>query len=103
MVIVNALQCRPKSRTRRHNFPIEIDGLYPAHMQVGVPAQPPNGVDDVLNFDTAGNHFGQHRLKDEVVFAVDESDLDFAPAPEYLFQIHCGVDAAEASAENDDL
>ena len=103
IVVFDVLKRRAKSGARDDHFAIEIDRLDFAHVQVRVPAKPSNRIDDVLNFDAAGNHFRQHGLKDEIVLTVDQRGLDFTPASEYLFQIHCGVDTAEAATENDNV
>ena len=103
VVVFDPLQCRAKTGTRRDDLSIEIDRLHLAHVQIRARAKPPNRIDDVLNFDAAGNYFRKHRLKDEVVCVIDQRDFDVRMTAENLFQIHGGVDTSEATTENDNL
>jgi len=103
MVVFDSLQCRTKAGACGDDPPIEIDRLHLAHVQIRARAKPANRIDHVLNFDVAGNHFGQHRLKHEVVCVIDQGDFDVTMTAENLFQVHGGVDTAETATENNNV
>ena len=103
MVVFDPLQGGTKAGTRGYDLPVEVDLLHIAHVQIRARAQPPYRINDVLNFNAAGYHFGKHRLKHEVVCVIDQRDFDVTMTTENLFQMHCGVDTAETTAENDNL
>ena len=73
-----------------------------ARVEVGPRAEPPDRRDDVEKADAAGDDFGEHGLEDEVVVLADQPDLDAGILLEELLELHGGVDAAEATAEDQD-
>src|SRR2546430_8274675 len=87
------------------SLPVEIDLVHGARIEVRARAEAPDRRDRVEDSDTAGDHLGEHRLKDDVVVAADEPELD-AVVPDLalqeLLEGQRRVDAAEATAEDED-
>src|SRR2546430_8312726 len=87
------------------SLPVGIDLVHGARVEVRARAEAPDRRDRVEDSDTAGDHLGEHRLKDDVVVAADEPELDAAVpdlALQELLEGQRRVDAAEATAEDED-
>lgn len=91
---------RPESRRADHAAVHEIDALDVAHVQPHAGDEAADRRGRVGDAHAAGDHLGQHGLKDQVVLAVDEVDLH-APAGS-AEQFAGGVRARKSAAEDDD-
>jgi hypothetical protein len=60
-------------------------------------------IDDVLDLDASRNNFRQHRLKHEVVLAIDERDFNIRKPASHLLEVHRRVHAAKAAAQDDNI
>src|SRR2546422_2795553 len=105
VVVLERALARAEARRRGHTLPVEIDLVHGARIEVRARAEAPDRRDRVEDSDTAGDHLGEHRLKDDVVVAADEPELDAAVpdlALQELLEGQRRVDAAEATAEDED-
>ncbi len=101
MVVVQDVLVRAEPRRGRDRAVAEVNGLDLADVQVRARQQPADGADHVRDADRAGDHFGQHRLEDEVVLLIDQHDLEIVAPPERLLKLLRRVDPGEPAAEND--
>src|ERR1700739_398498 len=58
-----------------------------------------NGIDDMGQIEIARRYFMKHRCKQEEIVLVNERDFEIGIAA--FFELKCGVDAAEPTAENE--
>src|SRR2546430_11009105 len=90
----------PESWLGCYRLLLRVDGLKVAYMQICSPQHPPNRTDRVKNADVSRDHFGEHRLEDEIVFFVDKCDIKVVAFAECLLQVQRRIDAPKTSAEN---
>ena len=58
------------------DFVVQVNTLHGAHVEGGAWAQIANRGHRVEEADIAGDHLGQHRLKDAIVLLMHEGNLD---------------------------
>ncbi len=98
----NDVGMRPEAGAGDDDLLLEVDLLHVADVEVGARQEAPDGTDHVEDPDRPGDHLRQHGLEDEVVLLVDEDDLDVLALAHRLLQLHRGVDAGEAAAQDHD-
>ena len=76
MVIGNVVVMRLVRIVDDHVAGFYVNGLNLGLMDVGEPAKPPNGVDDVGRLDVAGDHLGQNGLEQEEIIPADQGKLN---------------------------
>ena len=94
------VRLRPESGAQRDAAIREIDGFDFANEQSAARHKAMNRADGIEQTDVPRNHFRQHRLKDEVVFATDKGNLDIGVGSQQLVEIHRSVNTREATSEN---
>src|SRR5438876_9007834 len=62
-----------------------------------------HGVDYSREIEIARRHFVQHGCEEKEVLAIDQRDFEVRATSQSLFQLHRGVQAGEAAAEDQDL
>ena len=81
---------------------LRIDVDDPAPPELRLRHEIADGIDDVIWGNAAGRHFGEKRLKHEIVFLRQELDVHVVPAAEHAREVLRGVHAGKAAAQHDD-
>src|SRR5215470_8109159 len=79
------------------DFVVQVNTLHRAHVEGGAWAQIANRGHRVEEADIAGDHLGQHRLKDEIVLLIHEGNLDVGAAVQRFVQCPDRVYAPESA------
>ena len=87
----------------RDPFVVQVDGIDFAVEKIGPLQELADRVDDGRDVEIAGRDLVQHRREQEKVVAVYERDLDGGIIAKPLLEFQCGVDPAEAAAEDEDF
>src|SRR5216117_1332724 len=90
----------PESWRGCYRLLLRVDGLNVAYMQICSLQHPPNRTDRVKNANVSRDHFGEHRLEDEIVFFVNKCDIKVVAFAECLLQVQRCIDNPKTSAEN---
>src|SRR2546425_3849890 len=74
VVVLERALARAEARGCGHPFPVELDLLHAARVEVRARAEAPDRRDRVEDPDTPRDHLRQHRLEDDVIVAADEPE-----------------------------
>ena len=100
VVVLERQRPRPEAGAHGDDLVLEVDRLHRACVEVRARAEPADRRNDVEDPDAPGDDLGEHGLEHEVVVLVDERDLDVRVVLQELLEGDGGVDAAEASPED---
>src|SRR6058998_1521224 len=80
---------------------LKINALHVALKELHTFKKLADRIDDVRHVQIAGRDLVKHGRKEEEIVVIDERDLDVRIPSDGPFHLKCGVETAEAAAEND--
>ena len=92
-----------KSRHARHRSRAQIDCVDLGFDDLHVTKNASERIDNIARMQISSGHFVQHRGEQDEILAADEHHVCFASAREAFVEVHCGVNAREASTGDHDL